>query len=553
MTGGHRIVIVDDNPDDRALEARLIRQAIPEVEITEVGDAASWKDVLEAGMFDLVITDYRLIWSDGLTVLNAVRSRWPERPVVIVTASGTEEIAVAAMKAGAEDYVLKSQHRIGRLPSVVEGALLRAATRARDRAVRQQLQSELEERSRVNASLARMQALDEPEATARLICGEIRSTLDLRLVALDWFIDNTVVILGIDSEAPAPLGPGDFLPPARAEYLQARAARGPWIEEWTEKDDHDPYLRGWRDAGLVLLAYLPIVQGLGLRGVLVAATSERWSMEEISRRLPELLEYATLAGALIEPKMSVRAIALSHGAATRAIISSGAYSTVFQPIVGLASNVVAGYEALTRFEDGVSPAIHFERARGAGLIVELELATLGAALRAAPSLPPWAFLSLNVSAELVMAAADLSPLLAGIGRPVVLELTEHESEIESAAFAERVKQLGSDVRLAVDDAGVGYAGLNRILEVKPALVKLDIELVRNIDRDPAREAMIAGMVHFARETGCSLIAEGIERADERRVLRRLGVSFGQGYLLGRPAPAQHWVDQPPGRPGRPAT
>ena len=79
--------------------------------------------------------------------------------------------------------------------------------------------------------------------------------------------------------------------------------------------------------------------------------------------------------------------------------------------------------------------------------------------------------------------------------------------------------------------------LRHIAELRPQIVKLDVELVRNVHRDPAREALIAGMVHFAAASGCDLIAEGIETAAERRALMRLGVVYGQGYLLGRPAPA----------------
>ena len=92
-------------------------------------------------------------------------------------------------------------------------------------------------------------------------------------------------------------------------------------------------------------------------------------------------------------------------------------------------------------------------------------------------------------------------------------------------------------RLAVDDAGAGYAGLRHILELRPQFVKLDISLVRTIDTDPARQAMVAGMSHFAANSDCELIAEGIETEGESATLVRLGVSLGQGYLFGKPGPA----------------
>jgi len=96
--------------------------------------------------------------------------------------------------------------------------------------------------------------------------------------------------------------------------------------------------------------------------------------------------------------------------------------------------------------------------------------------------------------------------------------------------------LRGKAQLAVDDAGAGYAGLRHILELKPQFVKLDISLVRNVDADRARQAMVAGMAYFASHSNCELIAEGIETAEELTELIRLGVSLGQGYLFGKPGP-----------------
>ena len=90
------------------------------------------------------------------------------------------------------------------------------------------------------------------------------------------------------------------------------------------------------------------------------------------------------------------------------------------------------------------------------------------------------------------------------------------------------------VRLAVDDAGAGFASLRHILELRPDFVKLDIGLVRGVNADPARAAMVAGVCHFASVTGTRLIAEGVETQAEADSLRVLGVELAQGYLFGRP-------------------
>ena len=92
------------------------------------------------------------------------------------------------------------------------------------------------------------------------------------------------------------------------------------------------------------------------------------------------------------------------------------------------------------------------------------------------------------------------------------------------------------MQLAVDDAGSGYASLRHILSLQPAYVKLDMEWVHGIAGDPIRRSLVSGLAYFAAETGCELIAEGIETQDERDALIELNVHLGQGFLLGRPEP-----------------
>jgi len=127
---------------------------------------------------------------------------------------------------------------------------------------------------------------------------------------------------------------------------------------------------------------------------------------------------------------------------------------------------------------------------------------------------------------------------------VVLEITEHVDVQDYEILRASLASLGSDVRFAVDDAGAGFASLRHILELAPSHVKLDRGLVARIDTDPARQALVAGLVHFATEIAVMLIAEGVETEDERQTLLRLGVHVGQGYLLGRPAPAEDVAPDP---------
>ena len=101
--------------------------------------------------------------------------------------------------------------------------------------------------------------------------------------------------------------------------------------------------------------------------------------------------------------------------------------------------------------------------------------------------------------------------------------------------------LGAGLRLAVDDAGSGIANFNHLVELRPQYVKVDVGLVRGVNADLTRQALIVALLHFARATDCQVVAEGIETEAERAVLERLEVPLGQGYLFGRPAEASAWA------------
>lgn len=124
-----RILIIDDNPDDRLLAIRELSRAFSDLIVEQIAEAEGLEQILLASNFDLVITDYRLRWSDGISVLRAIKAQYPALPVVMFTNSGNEEIAVEAMKAGLDDYVIKSPNRYFRLPVAVRSSLEQAQQR----------------------------------------------------------------------------------------------------------------------------------------------------------------------------------------------------------------------------------------------------------------------------------------------------------------------------------------------------------------------------------------------------------------------------------------
>jgi signal transduction histidine kinase/ActR/RegA family two-component response regulator len=126
-----RLLLVDDNPDDRAMAMRAIRKDFGEVEAAEIRDLESLHAALSRFRFDLAIVDYQLLWSTGLDIFPRIREFAPDCPVIMFTGSGNEEVAVAALKAGFDDYVLKSPRHFARLTASARMAMDRARERRR--------------------------------------------------------------------------------------------------------------------------------------------------------------------------------------------------------------------------------------------------------------------------------------------------------------------------------------------------------------------------------------------------------------------------------------
>jgi len=118
-------------------------------------------------------------------------------------------------------------------------------------------------------------------------------------------------------------------------------------------------------------------------------------------------------------------------------------------------------------------------------------------------------------------------------------VTEHARVADYDLLSRELKNLRNlGAGIAIDDAGAGYSGLQHIIQLKPDIIKLDIGLTRAIDADPARRALATALIFFARETGCVIVAEGVETNSELETLRLLGIPKVQGYFLGRPIDLQ---------------
>jgi PAS domain S-box-containing protein len=405
----------------------------------------------------------------------------------------------------------------------------------RERALEERSSHLARERALIAETIRGLSAGDTPEATAQAICRRVVSLASAMAAQFFLFgLDGRAVPIGfvVEGQSDPPLR---GLPDQLSRHLRERSAEGPWIEPWVSRPSN-PYNQPLIGLGIHAIACAPVRHEQLLIGLLVTFAAGSVEEAAVTEALPALVEFADLAGALIGRNVAERTEAGRGRDHIADVISRRAFRPVFQPIVELASNEIVGYEALTRFTDGANPEVIFTDASAVGLGVELEMATLQAALAAAEALPPSVWLNLNASPELILAGEPLRTLLAGSRRRLVLEVTEHAAIADYPAFRAAMAAFGPEVEFAVDDAGTGFASLRHIVELHPAFVKLDRSLMAGLESDDARQAMIVGLSHFAHVTGCRLIVEGIETDSELTVLRALTIELGQGYLLGRPLP-----------------
>ncbi len=395
------------------------------------------------------------------------------------------------------------------------------------------------QRVMISETLSALPTAHSPESAARLVAEQLVTLEAVSAVAVIAFEhDSAALPLAVATAKGIPW-PLRRLPVRVARPLRTRAAEGPWIQRWANRPG-----RTYNDllvvTGAVAIAWVPIVVDGSVSGLIMAVSSRRDAPDVLAGHLPALLEFANLSGTLVGASLGERTTRGALRTSIRHAISRRAMTPVFQPIVGLATMEVVGYEALTRLDSGQRPDAFFAGAWSVSLGPEAELAALGLALAESAWLPAGRWLSVNLAPGTVTThQADLLMLRAS-DRPIVIEVTEHELVPDYPGLRHAARGLGNNVLVAVDGVGSGVANFAHIVELQPDFVELDIQLVRGINQDAARQALVVGLRHFARSVGCRLIAEGIETDAELETLRSLGVELGQGYLLGRPAPVDAW-------------
>ena len=210
---------------------------------------------------------------------------------------------------------------------------------------------------------------------------------------------------------------------------------------------------------------------------------------------------------------------------------------VYQPIYDIQEKRITGLEANLRLLTTPyrTPDIWVNEAAQVGLGESLEIMAIEKAIKGLDQLPMDIYVSINISPELIINGAITRFFENVSTERVVLEITEHAPIADYAEFRAALEPLRKKgMRLAIDDAGAGYASFQHILEIGADIIKLDISIIQNIDIDPARCALATALIAFAKETGAEVIAEGVETKTEFDELIHLGVNKVQGFYTGRP-------------------
>jgi EAL domain-containing protein (putative c-di-GMP-specific phosphodiesterase class I)/AmiR/NasT family two-component response regulator len=281
---------------------------------------------------------------------------------------------------------------------------------------------------------------------------------------------------------------------------------------------------------------------------------------EVTLRVANLLEtrqlYATLRHLTVVHTQpgGVQAEILNR---IQGVLQDRTLTHVFQPIQDLNTGATVGHEALSRFPDPTlgSPDRWFADAYSVGLGLDLEWLAATSAVTYFDTAPPEMFLTVNMSSATVMHLVENELCRPALWPRIVIELTEQVPVEDYPALQRALAPLRAQgARLAADDLGSGYSGFRHLLRLQPDIIKLDISLIAGIHRNHEQQALTRALLVFAREVGAEVIAEGIEEPAELTTLQDLGVKWGQGYLIGRPAQLpQPWspVDAIAGRQSTP--
>lgn len=366
---------------------------------------------------------------------------------------------------------------------------------------------------------------------------EVREALGLPVAYVSRFAGDHGIIEAVDATCPVPFAPGDTRAAEDTYCRRIVDGKLPQAIPNTSANSVAAALPITRELGIGSYVGVPILLPDGtVYGAVCAYAPDARPVDDRDTAMLHLVARSISVHLFSGLEQWQNDTAIRERIA--AVVAADEIVAVYQPIVDLGTGTTSAVEALARFPQswGRRPDQWFQEAAAVGEAATLELAAAAKAVTGLPALPAHVSLTINVSPAVAVRPQFVQWLMGQPLDRLVLELTEHE-QIEDYETLNRLlaPARARGLRLAVDDAGAGYASLRHSLLLKPDLLKLDISLVRDCDTDPAKRALCRAVITFAHTTGARVIAEGIETSGEMDTMRRLGADYGQGYFLQRPA------------------
>jgi EAL domain-containing protein (putative c-di-GMP-specific phosphodiesterase class I) len=509
-------LVVDDDAAVRRALARLLGRG-GRVQMLEAADAVSALRTMEQQPVDVVVSDEVMPQMTGIRLLESIRTNWPTTRRVLYTGHPNADLVMEAINRGGVEKVLtKSMHpeelraelseilgappaeeeRGPRLSEVPSGEPQRAVlVVADDPAAGDAHRKVLTE----HGFAATVVALTDVQA--RVAEGARCDVLIADLSSPDLDVAELMRTLrGLDLDCPI------LVTAPRSEVERA----------------HEAMRHG---AHRYLLHPVP-------RDKLVSLVDQGATL----RRLATLRRSAARVSDAPSRSWELPDRAALENCFRRAI---GGLFMVYQPIVSWSQQRVVGYESLVRSREPSlgNPGALFDAASRLARSHELRRA-----IRTLSPLPftrddgTWLFL--NVHVDDLAEDALLEEALLAMSDRVVLEITERANLTVIEDATSRLADLRErGFRVAVDDLGAGYAGLTSFATLEPDLAKLDMTLVRNIERAPVKQRLVSGLLEACADLGVAVVAEGVETVEERDTLLELGCDLLQGYLFARPGDA----------------
>ncbi|WP_406720457.1 MULTISPECIES: EAL domain-containing protein [Thioclava] len=374
----------------------------------------------------------------------------------------------------------------------------------------------------------------------------LRDYLGMETIFVSEIEDGRLWFLTVDEATPflKPLIPGNGLPlndtlcywvcnDILPHIIQSR---DPIMETVRHLRDDENF-----DIGIHVSFPIHIHPGLPFGTICCFSRKERPPLTDVELRMFRTMAEMISANLRLHAKISGLDEPLCEDLAQT--LRKPAISPVFQPIKRFEDGHIIGYEGLSRFQEMPqhSPQDMFALAQNYGMGPKLELNAANCILDEAERLNLTSLISINHSPDSLLAPSLQSRFEAYLEgnaqRALAVEISEQAVIQDFARLGRRLDALRAlGVKIALDDVGQGNAGLAHILALKPDLIKLDRVIVAELANRKENRAMVSALLQFSKETGCELIAEGIETEDEKAILMDLGVKYGQGFYLGRPAP-----------------